>query len=92
MRTIHKFELALSKDTQVCDMPEDVSFLHIEYLLHRRAIFMWAEVPADMTARKVPRRFRVFSTGDGIPDSARFIGTTIDQYLPESYHVYELLE
>lgn len=48
------------------------------------------EVPADITSKRIPRRFRVFSTGDGIPDSGVYVGTCIDQYLPEAYHVYEL--
>lgn len=58
----------------------------------KRAIFMWVEVPADLTAEKKPHTFHVFSTGDGIPVKASYLGTTVDQYLPEAYHVYELLD
>ena len=90
MRTIHKFEVPVAKETQIIDMPEDSEIIHVEYLMPRRAVFMWAEVPADMTAPRVKRSFRVFLTGDGIPESARYLGSTIDQYLPEAYHVYEL--
>lgn len=92
MRTIHKFEVAINKEVQTIDMPDELRFLHAEYLLHKRSISLWVEVPADMTVRKQPHRFRVFSTGDGIPDSAVHIGTCVDQYLPESYHLYELLD
>ncbi len=92
MRTIHKFEIALNKEIQSIDMLEPPTYLHVEYMLHKRSIFLWAEVPADLTVRKQIRRFRIFSTGDGIPDSARYIGTCVDLHLPESYHVYELLE
>lgn len=91
MRTIHKFAVAISKETQVIDMPEASNIVHVEYLMPKRTIYMWSEVPADMTVTKQPRNFRVFFTGDGIPDNAAYIGTTVDQYLPEAYHVYELL-
>ena len=92
MRTIHKFEIQINKEIQVIDIPDDRSYLHVEYLMHKRSISLWAEVPADMTTKKTPKHFRVFSTGDGIPDSAEYVGTCVDQYLPESYHVYELRE
>ncbi|AUM14995.1 DUF7352 domain-containing protein [Ketobacter alkanivorans] len=91
MRTIHKFEVPISKETQTIDLPEKATIVHVEYLMPRRTIYMWAEVPADMTAPKSPRQFRVFLTGDGIPNNASYLGSTIDQYLPEAYHVYELL-
>lgn len=90
MRTIHKFEVPISKEVQNIDLPESANIIHVEYLMPRRTIYMWAEVPADMTVSKVSRQFRVFATGDGIPDNASYLGTTIDQYLPEAYHVYEL--
>ncbi len=92
MRTIHKFEVPVTKETQVIDLPENSTIVHIEYLMSKKAVYMWAEVPADMTVPKTPRNFRAFLTGDGIPDSARYLGSTIDQYLPEVYHVYELVD
>lgn len=90
MRTIHKFEIQLSKEIQTLEIPADQQYLHVEYLMPKRSIFLWVEVPADITGKRHPRRFRVFSTGDGIPDNGVYVGTCIDQYLPESYHVYEL--
>jgi len=90
MRAIHKFEVPISKETHTIEMSESARIFHVEYLMPRRAIYMWAEVPAELTSSKVPRYFRVFFTGDGIPDQARHLGTAIDQYLPQAYHVYEL--
>ncbi|MEZ5506600.1 MAG: hypothetical protein R3F38_11745 [Gammaproteobacteria bacterium] len=90
MRTIHKFEIHINKDIQPLDIPDEHRYLHVEYLMHKRCIYLWVEVPADMTVTKTARRFRVFSTGDGIPDNGVYVGTCLDPYLPESYHVYEL--
>lgn len=92
MRTIHKYQVEISKEPQVIEIPQPANIIHVEYLMPKRAIYMWVEVPADMTAPKEPRTFHVFLTGDGIPDNASYLGSTIDQYLPEAYHVYELLD
>lgn len=92
MRTIHKFEVAITKEAQVIELPENANIIHVEYLISKRAIYMWVEVPADMMAPKQAREFRVFLTGDGIPSNASYLGTTIDQHLSEVYHVYEMLK
>jgi len=92
MKTIHKHKLLIDKEWHTLDLPLVARILYVEYLVHERAVFMWAEVQADMNAETQPRRFRVFCTGDGVPDSAEYVGTTIDQYLPEAYHVYEAFD
>jgi hypothetical protein len=88
VKTIHKFELLLSNEVQEIPLPDAFRFLAVEYIIPRRALFAWFEVTTDLTAEKKPRKIRVFRTGDGIPVSYQYLGTTIDQYLPESYHVY----
>lgn len=90
MRTIHKFQLEINAEAQILELPDNSRMLHAEYVMSKRAICVWYEVTADMTAPQYPHKFRVFATGDGIPDHAEFVGTAIDQYLPESYHIYEL--
>ena len=90
MRTIHKFQLDINTDTQTLALPDDSRVLHVEYVMARRAINLWFEVLADMTAPRHPHKYRIFATVDGIPDHAEFVGTAVDQYLPESYHIYEL--
>lgn len=92
MRTIHKFEVQVNNETQEFKIPSGGRFLSVEYIIPKRILFIWFEVPADMTADKELRKFRVFKTGDGIPLHFQYLGTSIDQYLPESYHLYELLE
>ena len=41
---------------------------------------------------KEVRRFKVFTTGSGIPDNAVYLGTTLDALKPEAFHVYELID
>ena len=90
MRTIHKFQLEINAEAQILELPENNRMLHVEYVMPRRAINVWYEVTADMTAERLPHKFRIFATGDGIPDHGEYVGSAIDQYLPESYHIYEL--
>lgn len=92
MRTIHKFQLEINTDCQMLELPEGSRMLHAEYVMPRRAINLWFEVTADMTADRFPHKYRIFATGDGIPDQGEYVATAIDQYLPESYHVYELID
>lgn len=88
MRTIHKFEILICTETQDVTLPDEHQFLAVEYIIPKRAIYVWFEVTTDLTAEKNTRKLRVFKSGDGIPDNYEYLGTTIDQYLPESYHVY----
>lgn len=92
MRTIHKFQLDISTDSQVLELAEGSRLLHAEYVMPIRAINLWFEVTADMTACTAPHKYRIFATGDGIPDQGEYVATAIDQYLPESYHIYELID
>jgi len=92
MRTIHKFEIHINTEIQTLELPKGSRFLHIEYLMSKRSIFVWYEVSADMTAIKETYKYRVFATGDGIPDHADYLCTAVDQYQPEAYHVYQILD
>ena len=94
MKTIHKHRLELLTEVQEIRLPEAGKVLRVDYVQQERLVYMWVEVDADTvidTPREV-RRFKVFSTGTGIPDNAHYIGTTLDQLKPEAYHVYELVD
>ena len=92
MKTIHKHRLNVSSDVQEIRLPESGKVLKVDYILQDAAICMWVEVDADtvIDTPKEVRTFKVFNTGSGIPNNARYIGTTINQMKPDAYHVYEL--
>jgi len=90
MRTIHKFRLEINAEPQTLELPENSRLLHLEYVIPKRALTLWFEVAADMTAPLFPHKYRIFGTGDGIPNHAEYMGCAVDQYLPKSYHVYEI--
>lgn len=94
MKTIHKHRLNVENEVQEIRLPEEGRVLRVDFILQERLIFMWVEVDADtvIDTPKEVRQFKVFTTGSGIPDNARYIGTTLDTLAPQAYHVYELKE
>ncbi len=90
MKIIHKYEIALDTKPTCIVLPKKSQVLKVDYLVSQRAVCIWVEVAADLHAAKENRYFSVFKTGDGIPSGEQYIGTAIEQYLPEAYHVYEV--
>lgn len=91
MKTVHKHEMNLDNENTVLELPIGAKLLDVDYLVTTRSVYVWVEVKADFTAEKEERQFKVFKSGDGIPASYQYVGTAIDQYTPEAYHVYEVL-
>ena len=94
MKTIHNHSLAVSDELQELKLAEDSQIRRVDFYLQERSIKLWVEVDADtfFDQPKTVRRFKVFQTGAGIPDNARYVGTAINHMKPDSYHVYELVE
>ena len=92
MKTIHKHRLQVVNEVQELRLPEEGKVLRVDYIPQEAVIFMWVEVDADtvIDTPKEVRTFKVFTTGSGIPNNARYIGTTIDNMKGEAHHVYEL--
>ena len=90
MKIIHKHEIALDTKPTCIALPQNSKVIKVDYLVSQRAVCIWVEVIADLHAPKENRYFSVFKTGDGIPAVDQYIGTAIEQYLPEAYHVYEV--
>lgn len=91
MKTIHKHRIAPDALT-VIELPESAVVRFVEYVVPERAVNIWVEVDAEsfLDCPKVSREFHLFSTGQGVPNGAEYIGSTIDQYEPEAYHLYEM--
>ncbi len=94
MKTMHKHRLQTGNEIQTLKMDAEGVVRQVAFSQQERLLYVWVEVPAGSVIEddQVARRFRVFHTGDGIPDHAVFCGTAVDMLRPESYHVYELSE
>ena len=94
MKTIHKHRLQTGSDVQKLKLSAEGVVREVAYSQQERLLYVWVEVPAGslLESNQVERNFRVFMTGDGIPDHAVFAGTAIDMMRPEAYHIFELTE
>ena len=90
MKIIHKHEINLKGQPTELSLPINSVLRNTEYLIGKKGLYLWVEVPADLNAPKETRTFRVFKTGDGIPAGDVYVGTAIDQHAPESFHLYEV--
>ncbi|HLR17731.1 MAG TPA: hypothetical protein VK099_07650 [Alcanivoracaceae bacterium] len=94
MKTIHKHRLETSSEAQQLKLSAEGVVREVAYIQQERALYLWVEVPAGsvIDANQVERSFKVFLTGDGIPEHAIYLGTALDPMAPEAFHVYELAE
>ncbi|MBL4607795.1 MAG: hypothetical protein JKY01_08205 [Pseudomonadales bacterium] len=92
MKTIHKFEVPIVEKAVSLRLCDSAKVRMVEYITCAKSIFMWVEVPADEALQNngSERLFRVFLSGSGIPAGAVFVGSAVDQYHPEAYHLYEI--
>lgn len=91
MKIIHKHPLHMDGTPTRISLPPEAIVRHVEFVVAEHCVLMWIEVPADIHIGSglVERSFRLFATGKGIPGAATYVGSAVDQYQPEVYHVYE---
>jgi hypothetical protein len=94
MKTVHKFEVPIDDKAVSLRLSSNAKVRMVEYITCAKSIFIWVEVPADEALKNngIERLFRVFTTGSGIPAGAVFMGSAVDQYHPEAYHLYEITD
>lgn len=88
MRTVHKFRLKSGAELNKLKLREGFRLLHSEYLVTEKAVFVWIEVPLDITRPEQEVHFRVFRTGDPVPRNYEHLATAVDAFGPEAFHVY----
>lgn len=87
MRTIFKYELAVTDDRQSVQMPKGAILRAVQ--LQYGAVTIWAEVESENPREK--RSFRVYGTGNPIEQERDvYVGTV--QTPPFVWHVYEVVE
>lgn len=90
MKTIHKFRLDTGNQPTRLTLREGFRVVRCEYLVAQKAVFLWVQQPLNVTIPTVERQFRVAMSGEPVPDSYEYLGTALDPFGPEAYHVFEV--
>ncbi|WP_228152562.1 MULTISPECIES: DUF7352 domain-containing protein [Marinobacter] len=92
MKTIHKFRLESGKEPNVLRLRKGFRVVRCEYIVPQKAVYLWVEQPLSVATPVVERQFVVVSSGDPVPVSYQHLGTALDPFGPEAYHVYEVVK
>lgn len=90
-RAIFKYELPIDDEWHQLVMPLPARVYHVAVnhmavtAATQSSVYLWAEVSPSGKKRGA-RLFRVFGTGQDIPEGAVYVGTTLDG--PFVWHVY----
>lgn len=90
MKTIHKFRLEAGKEPTTLLLREGFRVVRCEYLVPDKSVYLWVEQTLSVGARTLERQFRVAFSGEPVPDDYLYLGTALDPFGPEAYHVFEL--
>ncbi|SFX43034.1 DUF7352 domain-containing protein [Marinospirillum alkaliphilum] len=90
MKTVHKFRLECGGALNSLKLRKGFRLVHSEYLVTEKAVFVWIEVPLDLSLPEVQLKLRVFRTGEAIPRNFSYLSSAVDGFGPEAYHIYSL--
>lgn len=97
-RMIYKFNVPVNDEVTIINMPPGGQFVHCDltpgYIPGRPSTIkgdIWLEFYEENQHLEVERAFRVYGTGQPIPDKAMHVGTfKADMFVWHVYEVYEL--
>lgn len=92
MKTMHKYEVPMTDQPFHVELPHDAQVRWVDFLVPTKKVFMWVEVDISRQGPKQRRTFHLYRSGDGIPVSYHYVGTAVDQYIPETYHLFEKVD
>lgn len=88
MKTIHKFRVEAGKEPTTLNLKEGYRVVRCEYIVPHKAVYLWVEQPLNVGTPTVERQFRVALSGEPVPDRYDYLGTALDPFGPEAYHVF----
>lgn len=90
MKTIHKFRINPGKDATCLTLKRGFRVVRCEYLVPEKGVYLWVEQSLKVTTPTVEREFRLVFSGEPVPEHYRYLGTALDTFGPEAYHVFEV--
>jgi hypothetical protein len=90
MKTIHKFRINPGKEPTRLTLKRGFRVVRCEYLVPEKGVFLWVEQSLKVTTPTVECQFRIAFSGDPVPETYQYLGTALDTFGPEAYHVFEV--
>lgn len=90
MKTIHKFCLDCGKEPTKLKLRQGYRVVRCEYLVFQKGIYIWVEQPLNVDIPMIERQFVVAFSGDPVPMCYQYLGTALDTFGPEAFHVFEV--
>ena len=90
MKTIHKFRINAGKESTRLTLKHGFRVVRCEYLVSEKGVYLWVEQPLKVTTPTVEREFRIAFSGEPVPENYHYLGTALDAFGPEAYHVFEV--
>lgn len=90
MKTIHKFRVEAGKEPTTLNLKEGYRVVRCEYIVPHKAVYLWVEQPLNVGTPTIERQFRVALSGEPVPDRFDYLGTALDPFGPEAYHVFAI--
>ena len=87
MKTILKFRLKNGKAANILKLRQGYRVVRCEYVVSQKAVFLWVEQPLKVDLPELERRFLVTFSGEPVPTAYEYVGTALDSFGPEAYHV-----
>lgn len=90
MKTVHKYRLESGNQVNALKLRQGYRLIHSEYLVTEKAVFVWIEVPLDLTLPEQEVKLKVFRTGEPVPRNFQHLTTAVNGFDPEAYHIYSI--
>ena len=90
MKTIHKFRIESNHQVTTLTLREGYRVVRCEYVLADKAVYLWVEQPLNVATPSLEQKFRLAMSGDPVPDDYSYVGTALDPFGPEAYHLFQL--
>lgn len=88
MKTIHKFRINAGKEPTRLTLKQGFRVVRCEYLVSEKAVYLWVEQSLKVVTPTVERQFRIALSGEPVPENYTYLGTALDLFGPEAYHVF----
>jgi hypothetical protein len=84
-REIYKYRVQVKEIWHEVAMPSQAKIVHVACQDTSGVVSLWAEIENESAS--VTRSFRIYGTGQSIPDDTDYVGTALDGMFV--WHVYE---